>query len=131
MDDLFEHVGTRIRQLRTDFDSGRGISQEALASELKVAANTISRWETTTYQPSLRDLDLLSRFFGVSILSFFPDQEPSTDQKVNALLRSAKELDPADLEELRKFAEFRRAQAIYTQGRPRVGRPQQRRAAGG
>lgn len=129
--DLFEHVGGRIRQLRTEFDGGRGISQEALAAELKVAANTVSRWETATYQPNLRDLDLLARFFGVSILSFFPGEEPSADQKVNALLRSAKELDPADLEELRKFAEFRRAQAIYGRGRPRVGRPRHKRVTGG
>lgn len=129
--ELFEHVGGRIRQLRTEFDGGRGISQEALAAELKVAANTVSRWETATYQPNLRDLDLLARFFGVSILSFFPGEEPSADQKVNALLRSAKDLDPADLEELRKFAEFRRAQAIYGRGRPRVGRPREKRDAGG
>jgi len=34
--------------------------------------NTISRWETATYHPSLEDLDQLARFFGVTILEFFP-----------------------------------------------------------
>lgn len=129
--DLFTYVGGRIRTLRTQFDGGRGLSQEALAAELKVSPNTISRWETATYQPSLRDLDHVARFFGVSILTFFPDQEPTQDQNVSALLRTAKELDPADLEELRKFAEFRKAQTIYRQGRPRLGRrPQRTQAAG-
>ena len=48
------------------------MSQEALAREVKVAANTISRWETCTYRPSLEDLERLARFFEVSITTFFP-----------------------------------------------------------
>src|SRR5881392_2988516 len=117
-EDLFSYVGQRIRDLRTSFNAGSGVSQEALAGELGTTANTISRWETATYQPSLRDLDALARFFGVSMLAFFPDETPSQDEKVSALLRTAKELPESDLEELRRFAEFRKAQAIYQRGRP-------------
>lgn len=120
--ELFEHVGARIRTMRAEFDGRRGISQEALAAALKVSPNTVSRWETATYQPSLRDLDRLARFFGVSILAFLPGEPETKDEKVAALLRTAQELDPSDLEELRRFAEFRRAQAIYDRGRPRRGR---------
>jgi DNA-binding XRE family transcriptional regulator len=55
--DLFEFVGARISQLRSEYHGGAGISQQALAVEIGVAANTISRWETATYHPSLEDLD--------------------------------------------------------------------------
>ena len=62
------YVGKRIRELRNAFGE-EGISQEALAAELKVATNTISRWETGTYEPTLNDLERLSRLFGISIAS--------------------------------------------------------------
>ena len=63
--ELTRYVAERIRELRTNY-GGEGISQEALAKEIKIAANTVSRWETGAYRPSIEDLDLLSRFFGVS-----------------------------------------------------------------
>lgn len=123
--DLLDHVAARIKDLRVSYNSGEGLSQEALAARLKVAPNTISRWETGTYRPSLKDLERISRFFGVSMMSFFPEDlvEDDEDENLKALLRTARQLHPADLEELRKYAEFRRARGIY-QGktRPRAGR---------
>jgi transcriptional regulator with XRE-family HTH domain len=123
--DLLDHVAARIKELRVSYNSGEGLSQEALAAHLKVATNTISRWETGTYRPGLKDLERISRFFGVSMISFFPDQMVDDDQDENlkALLRTARQLHPADLEELKKYAEFRRARGIY-QGktRPKPGR---------
>jgi transcriptional regulator with XRE-family HTH domain len=121
--DLFEHVGGRIRDLRLAYGGGEGLSQEALAKALGVATNTISRWETSTYHPSLNDLDKLARFFGESILTFFPPDERKTDDKITALLRAAEKLTPEDLEELRRYAEFRRARHLYGEkGRSRPGR---------
>jgi len=123
--DLLDHVAARIKDLRVSYNSGEGLSQEALAAHLKVASNTISRWETGTYRPSLKDLERISRFFGVSMMSFFPEDmvDDDEDENLKALLRTARQLHPADLEELRKYAEFRRARGIY-QGktRPRPGR---------
>src|SRR5919106_6061447 len=123
--DLLDHVAARIRDLRVSYNSGEGLSQESLAAHLKVAPNTISRWETGTYRPGLKDLERLSRFFGVSMLSFFPSEmiDDEDDENLKALLRTARQLHPADLEELRKYAEFRRARGIY-QGktRPKAGR---------
>lgn len=123
--DLLDHVAARIRDLRVSYNSGEGLSQDALAALLKVAPNTISRWETGTYRPSLKDLEKISRFFGVSIMSFFPEEMVGEDEDENlkALLRAARQLHPSDLEELRKYAEFRRARGIY-QGktRPKPGR---------
>ena len=123
--DLLDHVAAKIRDLRVNYNSGEGLSQESLATALKVAPNTISRWETGTYRPSLKDLERISRFFGVPMMSFLPDEMIADDEDENlkALLRTAKQLHPADLEELRKYAEFRRARGIY-QGktRPKPGR---------
>ena len=123
--DLLDHVAARIKDLRISYNSGEGLSQESLAAHLKVAPNTISRWETGTYRPSLKDLERISRFFGVSMMSFFPEQmvDEDEDENLKALLRTARQLHPADLEELRKYAEFRRARGIYQgKSRPKPGR---------
>jgi len=107
------YVGKRIRELRMGY-GGQGISQEALATELKVATNTISRWETGTYEPTLQDLERLSRFFGSSIVMFFPQVEvtDTRSQKVDALLRAAESLKQEDLDELQRYAEFRKARSL-------------------
>ena len=123
--ELLDHVAAKIRDLRVSYNSGEGLSQESLATHLRVAPNTISRWETGTYRPSLKDLEKISRFFGVSIMSFVPSEMvgEEEDENLKALLRTARQLHPADLEELRKYAEFRRARGI-SQGktRPQPGR---------
>lgn len=123
---LLEHVGERIRELRDQYEGGKGLSQEALAKALKTSANTISRWETATYKPTLEDLEALARFFGVSILHFFPEERPSRDEKVQALLRAAEQLPPSEIDDLRRYAEFRRARHLFKGGRPRPGRPAKR-----
>jgi transcriptional regulator with XRE-family HTH domain len=121
---LLDYVANQLRLFRTEYNSGEGISQEALARELDVAPNTISRWETGIYQPGLADLENLARFFGVSIISFFPhDTEDPENDDLMSLMRAAKQLDPDDLLELRKYAEFRKARRIYKgKSRPRAGR---------
>ena len=123
--DLLDHIAARIRDLRITYNNGEGLSQESLAKHLKVSTNTISRWETGTYRPSVKDLERITRFFGVSIISFFPSEmlDAEEDENLKALLRTARQLHPADLEELRKYAEFRRARSIYQgKSRPKPGR---------
>ena len=66
--DLYKHAATKIKELRTK----KGLTQEELAKGLKVATNTVSRWETTSNKPDLEDLESIARYFGVSILQFFP-----------------------------------------------------------
>lgn len=117
---ITEHVGQRIREFRTSYGGGTGISQDALAKALGVAPNTVSRWETGTYKPTIDDLDRLARFFGKSILEFFPKEDVRTerDERIDAVLRAAKQLSDDDVEELRRFAEFRRAQRVYKKKAP-------------
>ena len=122
---LLEHIAAKIRELRVSYNHGEGLSQEALAKQLKVVPNTISRWETGTYCPSFSDVERIARFFGVSMMAFIPSEmmDEEEDENLRALLRTARQLHPADLEELQKYAEFRKARAIY-QGktRPKPGR---------
>ena len=121
--ELSEYIAQRIKDLRGGYGK-EGLSQDSLAKEVGTTANTISRWETGIYKPSVEDLETLAKFFGVSILSFFPqEKEQEVDGGVKALLRAAKQLEPRDIEELRRYAEFRKARSLYAQGkRPRPGR---------
>ena len=112
--ELLDYVAAQIKNLHMTYRGGEGMSQEALAREVKVAANTISSWETCTYRPSLVDLERLARFFEVSIVTFFPPEtQGMEDENWLSLLRTVKQLHPDDLEELRKYAEFRKARRIY------------------
>ena len=122
---LLDHIAATLKDLRVNYNSGEGLSQDALAKQLKVAPNTISRWETGTYCPSVADVEQIARFFGISMMAFMPPEmiDEEEDENLKALLRTARQLHPADLEELQKYAEFRRARGIY-QGktRPKAGR---------
>jgi len=64
--------GQRIREFRTGYGGGTGISQDALAKALGVASNTVSRWETGTYRPTIEILERLARFFGNQFSIFSP-----------------------------------------------------------
>jgi len=104
MSSIYKAIGEKIRELRT----GRpDLSQEKLAAALETTANTVSRWETAAYKPSIGDLEKISRYFSVPITIFFPQIE--TDAKLHALLSATGDLDPDDLEEIVRYAEFRRA----------------------
>jgi len=117
---LHDFVAAQIKELRTGYNNGEGLSQEVLASQLNVAPNTISRWETGVYRPSFDDVWKMARFFGVPMRIFLPSEMMNADDdNLAALLRTARQLHPADLEELLKYAEFRKARSIY-QGKSRA-----------
>jgi transcriptional regulator with XRE-family HTH domain len=103
---IYRQIGSKIRDLRTHHQ-GTGISQEVLAEKLATTPNTVSRWETATYKPSIEDLEKIARVFGVSIGVFFPDIEPSA--RLQALLSATGDLDDEDIDELTEYARFRRA----------------------
>src|SRR5579884_2387403 len=107
MNTLYDHIGQKIRELRLAYPQGT-LSQEALATRLKVAPNTVSRWETGTYKPTAKDLDSLARFFAVSITTFFPDLQ-ADEARIAALTSASGGLDDEDFEEVIRYAEFRKA----------------------
>ncbi len=101
---LYKAIGEKIKELRT----GRpDLSQEKLAAAIGTTANTISRWETASYKPSVADLEKISRFFGVPISVLFPDMHP--DSKLQGLLSATGDLGPEDIDEIVRYAQFRRA----------------------
>jgi len=103
---IYQLIGGKIRDLRTRH-LGKGISQEALAEAMATTPNTISRWETATYKPSIGDLEKLARYFGVSISIFFPDIAP--EARLQVLLSATGDLDDDDIDELTRYAQFRKA----------------------
>lgn len=119
MNNLKEYIRLRIREMRSTF-GGSGLSQEQLAKELDINPNTISRWELGSFKPGIEELEKLSKFFGVSITEFFPKENTFTKPEINALISTVQKLETEDLNELKKYAEFRIA---LRQGpRPRLGR---------
>jgi transcriptional regulator with XRE-family HTH domain len=113
MADIYGEIGGKIRELRTTL-KGKGISQEELARAVKTTANTVSRWETATYKPSIGDLEGLARFFGVPISVFFPSAQPGS--RTSALISATADLDDRDLEEVTLYARFRRARRARRKG---------------
>src|SRR5271157_5180222 len=106
MADIYGQIGKQIRELRATL-KGQGISQEELAQAVNTTANTVSRWETATYKPSISDLERLARFFGVPVTIFFPQLQPAS--RMNDLLSASGDLDDDDLKEVVLYAQFRRA----------------------
>ena len=105
MDNLYKHIGIKIRDLRENY-AGKGLSQQELAKVLDATANTISRWETGTYKISVEDIHQLARFFAVPISVFFPDME---NLPVQALTSATGGLKDGDIQELIEYAQFRKA----------------------
>lgn len=103
---LKDYIGQKIREMRLERG---GISQETLAKAIGVATNTVSRWETGTYETRVDDLDNLARYFKVSVMDFLPQEEQSAQIRISALMRAAQDLPDTDLKELQKYAEYRRA----------------------
>lgn len=99
---VYKTIAERIRYFR----ERTKMSQEDVAKKIGVAPNTISRWETTTYRPTLDDLENLSRALRISILELLPEEHFPSDKSASALLRSAKALDKNDLQELRRYADY-------------------------
>jgi transcriptional regulator with XRE-family HTH domain len=108
MQDLYEVIGKKIKELRTKYGA-QGISQEELAKQIKTSANTISRWETGAYKPSAMDLHNLAKFFGVNISVFFPTMDTP---RLQALMSALGELDENDIDELTHYAQYRKAKQL-------------------
>jgi len=61
-------AGTIIKEIRTS----RSESQADLAKVVGTTPNTVSRWETGQYKPSVEDLWKISEHYKVSVARFFP-----------------------------------------------------------
>ena len=55
-------IGSNIKKLRTE----KGMTQKALADQLFVSAQAVSRWENNEVEPSLGTITEMAKIFGVS-----------------------------------------------------------------
>ena len=120
MSSLYEYIGNKIKELRISY-GGSGIRQDELADYLDTSANTISRWETATYKPSINELDRLAKFFGVSISIFFPG-ETESDSKLKTLMSATGGLKDDDFEDLIEYAKFRKARRTLESNKNKGGK---------
>lgn len=109
MSDLYVYIGQKIRELRKHHH-GKGVDQEDVAKAVGTTANTVSRWESATYKPSLKDLEKLSRYFEVSIGVFFPEMKDSP--RLQALMSATGNLRDDEFEDLLEYARFRSARQM-------------------
>ena len=71
-------IGNKIKQLRYK----AGLTQEQLASNLGISAQSVSKWETAVSMPDITLLPLLAREFGMSIDELF---DLTVDQKLQRI----------------------------------------------
>lgn len=66
-----QRVGARIRRARSE----RGLTQAALARELRVPDNYVSNWERGVNMPSPKHLEALERALEVPAEGFLHDRD--------------------------------------------------------
>ena len=109
MTDMKTHIGLKIKDLR----ASAGLTQSGLAAKLDVTANTVSRWESATYEPKIEDLERIARLFEKPIWVFFPSEGQPPKKELQALLSKAGDLPLQDLEELIQYSDFIRARSAH------------------
>ncbi|MDE6240828.1 MAG: helix-turn-helix domain-containing protein [Anaeroplasmataceae bacterium] len=77
----------KIKKLRTD----KGLSQEALASELLTSRSTIAKWESGIRIPTRQSFELIAQYFNVPIDELLDDKDTkkiviTTNDSVNKIL---------------------------------------------
>ena len=92
-------IGNQIRQLR----QRRGITQEAMAQELAVTAQAVSKWERGVATPDISLLPDISAFFGVTIDELFALSDDTKMERIQNMLWDVRELSPADIASSRDF----------------------------
>ncbi|MBM9576267.1 helix-turn-helix transcriptional regulator [Leptospira sp. 201903070] len=101
--ELLKYTSNIIKKLREGSNGGKGISQTELGRAIGENPNTISRWETGEYKPTIVDLYNLSRFFNVPISVFFNRKEDLNELRVVM----NKFLTKQDKEEIINFIQFK------------------------
>lgn len=92
-------IGNQIKQLRLR----RGITQEAIAQQLNVTAQAVSKWERGITTPDITMLPDISAFFGVTIDELFNISDETRMERIKNMLWDDRYYDPNEVETTRSF----------------------------
>ena len=89
-------LGEKIKQLR----KSKGMSQEELASTLKINRNFLSRIETGKSEPTASMLKNIAKIFNVDLNSLLEVKNISSDNsnKIKYIIENCKYLDDKDID---------------------------------
>ena len=93
------NIGNKIK----DFRIVKGITQEALAQELGVTAQAVSRWENSAAMPDITLLPALSIYFGVRIDDFFELSDEAQHERIYNMTETEEFLPQADFDHAERF----------------------------
>lgn len=88
----------------------KGLTQAKLAKQIKIARQTVSRWETGASIPTAENLKYLCRFYGVPADYLFGNEaeEPAKEEKAPEAEKPAKGEEPPEAEKTAALAEARK-----------------------
>ena len=87
-------LGNKIKSLRLQ----RGVTQEALAKELNVSPQAVSKWEREAALPDVQLLPAISAYFGVTIDELFALTDDTRMERIQNMLWDERVLDRATVE---------------------------------
>lgn len=106
-------LGNQIKSLRLS----KGLTQEALAEQLGVTAQAVSKWERNAALPDIGMLPQLSVLFGVTIDQLFAIPDEDRMDRIQNMLWDERVLDPLAVEREKAFL-LEKARREPENGRP-------------
>lgn len=106
-------LGKKIRQLRFK----AGFTQEQLAAQLGISAQSVSKWENNVAMPDITALPLLAEIFGIRIDDLF---DLSVQQRLNRIENRMDIEEELPQDVFREYEEFLKAELSTGENRKRV-----------
>ena len=93
------NIGSKIKSLRKK----KGYTQEYLAQELAVSAQSISKWENGTTLPDIMQLPKLSVLLGVTIDNLFELSDEDRYERIEKIISDKRFLNDTEFNALEDF----------------------------
>lgn len=93
------NFGKKLKELRLQ----KTVTQEQLASHLRISPQAVSKWENNLTLPDIQLLPEISVFFGVTIDELFELTDEKHLQRIENMLDTKRTLDQADFEYAQRF----------------------------
>ena len=84
--------GEKIKELRTK----KGMTQKALAEELSVTSQAVSRWENDEVEPSISTISQMAELFGCSIDELFGKTKVDSEAKEDNIIINVQDEKPKE-----------------------------------